>query len=172
MGNVATKLPVDKAGTAVRVPALGGLRRQVERLFEDFDRDFFGWPSRLPSFDFAPLGERNGSLAVPAVDIVEKPDAFEITAELPGMDEKAIKVTLANGTLSIKGEKSEEKEEKDKDYYLSERRYGSFERSFRVPDGIATDKIDATFKNGVLTVALPKTAEARQPEQKIHVKAS
>lgn len=176
MGNVATKLSVNKAepavaGAATRVPAVGSLRRQIERLFDDFDRDFFNWPARLPSFDFAPFGERNGMLAMPAVDIVEKPNAYEITAELPGLDEKAIKVSLANGTLSIKGEKTEEKEEKEKDYYLSERRFGSFERAFRVPEGVEVDKIDANFKNGVLTVTLPKTAAAQQPEKKIAVKA-
>ncbi|TIX36045.1 MAG: Hsp20 family protein, partial [Mesorhizobium sp.] len=74
--------------------------------------------------------------------------------------------------LTIKGEKKEEKEEKDNDYYLSERRYGSFQRSFQLPEGVDADKIDATFAKGVLTVKLPKTAEAQKAEKKITVKAA
>jgi HSP20 family protein len=74
--------------------------------------------------------------------------------------------------LTIKGEKQEQKEEKKKDYFLSERRYGSFERSFRLPDGVDANKIAATIKKGVLTVTLPKTAEAQKPEKKIEVKAA
>jgi HSP20 family protein len=74
--------------------------------------------------------------------------------------------------LTIKGEKKEEKEEKQKDYYLSERRYGSFQRSFAVPEGVDTDKIEANFFKGLLTVKLPKTAEARRAEKKIAVKVA
>jgi hypothetical protein len=78
----------------------------------------------------------------------------------------------SNGVLTIKGEKKEEKEEKKKDYYLSERRYGSFERRMQIPDKVDADKIAATFKKGVLTVTLPKKAEAQKPTKKIEVKAS
>ena len=92
--------------------------------------------------------------------------------ELPGLDEKNVEIKLSNHTLTIKGEKKEEKEEKDKDYYLSERRYGSFQRSFQVPEGVDTGKIDASFSKGVLTVKLPKTAEAQKAEKKITVKAA
>ena len=109
---------------------------------------------------------------MPAVDIAETDKAYEITAELPGMDEKNIEVKFADGVLTIKGEKKEEKEEKKKDYYLSERSYGSFQRSFQVPDGVDTDKIEATFKKGVLTVTLPKSAEAQKAAKKIDVKAA
>ena len=102
----------------------------------------------------------------------ESDKAYEITAELPGMDEKDIEVNVANGALTIKGEKKEEKEEKQKDYYVSERRYGSFERYFELPDGVDAGKIEAAFKNGVLRVTLPKTAEAQKPAKKIEVKAA
>ena len=88
------------------------------------------------------------------------------------MDEKNIEVNVANGGLTIKGEKKDEKEEKKKDYYVSERRYGSFERYFTLPDSVDADKIEATFKNGVLKVTLPKTAEAQKPAKKIDVKAA
>ena len=112
---------------------------------------------------------RSDGARLPAVDIVDKNKAYEITAELPGLDENNIDVKFADGTVTIKGEKRDEKEEKKKDYYLSERRYGSFQRSFGVPDGVDADKIAATFKNGVLTVTLPKTAEAQKSEKKIAI---
>jgi len=86
-------------------------------------------------------------------------------------DEKNIEVKVADGILTIKGEKQEEKEEKKRGYYLQERHFGSFERSFEVPESVNPDKIDATFKNGVLTLTLPKKAEAQKPSKKIDVKA-
>jgi HSP20 family protein len=106
---------------------------------------------------------------MPTVDIAEKNSAYEVTAELPGMDEKDIEVTFSDGVLTIKGEKKEEKEEKDKDYYLSERRFGSFQRTLRVPQGVDADKISATVKNGVLTVTMPKTAEAQKRQKSIPI---
>jgi len=95
-----------------------------------------------------------------------------LTSELAGMDEKNIDLQIANGVLTIRGEKQDEKEEKKKDYYMRERSYGSFERTFEVPEGVDTDKIEAAFKKGVLTVTLPKKAEAQKPAKKIEVKAA
>jgi HSP20 family protein len=119
-----------------------------------------------------PLWQREmARVTTPAVDIVEKDTAYEVTVELPGMDESNIELKLSNGALTIRGEKKEEKEEKKKDYYLSERRFGSFERRFQVPQGVDTGKIEASFKKGVLTVTLPKTHEARAQEKKIAIKA-
>jgi HSP20 family protein len=121
-------------------------------------------------FDVAPFWRGDLSWGkAPAVDVVDKEKAYEITAELPGMDESNIDVKFSDGTLTIKGEKKDEKEEKKKDYYLSERRYGSFQRSFSVPGSVDTDKIEAHFKNGVLTVTLPKTADAQKSEKKIAI---
>ena len=77
----------------------------------------------------------------------------------------------SNGILTIKGEKKDEKEEREKEYYLSERRYGSFQRTFRVPEAVDFEKIDASFKKGVLTVTLPKSPTAKQNEKQINVKA-
>jgi len=91
---------------------------------------------------------------------------------LPGIDEKDVEVKLSNGTLTIRGEKKEDREERERDYYLSERRYGSFTRSFHVPEGGDTTRIEAAFAKGVLTVTLPKTSEAQNSEKKIAVKAS
>jgi HSP20 family protein len=109
--------------------------------------------------------------AMPAVDVTEADGGYEVTAELPGMDEKNIEVKLANRTLTIKGEKRDEKEETKKDYYMRERNFGSFQRSFTLPEGVDIDKIEASFKKGVLTVTVPKTAEAKKAEKKIAVTA-
>jgi HSP20 family protein len=175
MAEAATKLPVKTEEKAVERPSalrewhpLENLRREMDRLFDEFD-----WrsPFRRSVFDMEPLWRRELTwTATPAVDIVEKDKAYEVMVELPGMDESNIEVKLANGTLTIKGEKKEEKEEKKKDYYLSERRYGSFERRFQVPQGVDTSKIEANFKKGVLTMTLPKTLEAQAAEKKITVK--
>src|SRR5262249_9969449 len=111
-------------------------------------------------------------IATPAVDVIEGDKAYELTAELPGLDEKDIEVNVANGDLTIKGEKKEVREEKQKDYFISDRRYGSFERHFRLPGSVDADKIEATFKSGVLKVTLPKTEDAQKPAKKIEVKAA
>ncbi len=150
----------------------GSLRREIDRLFEDFEGDFWRRPFRRSIFDVEPFWRRESTWgAAPTVDIVEKNDAYEVMAELPGMEEKDIDVKLANSVLTIRGEKQEEKEEKRKDYHLHERRFGSFERSFAVPEGVDTDKIEANFKNGILTLRLPKRPEAIKCEKKIEVKA-
>lgn len=163
--------PQNPLATALR--PLENLRRQVDRLFEDFDR---GWHlpfARSTAFDREPFWRRELSFSgMPAVDIVEKSDAFEISAELPGMDEKNIEIKLSNGTLTIKGEKKDEREEKKKDYYLSERHYGSFQRTFGLPEGVDPEKIEAHFSKGVLTLHLPKKPEAQKPEKTIPIKTS
>lgn len=177
MPEAATKLPVTSQPAATPATAPKGwhpfeaLRQEIDRLMDDFDG---GWvsPFRRSSFAASRWPRDFHFVAnAPAVDIVEKDNAFEIAAELPGMDEKNIDVNVANGGITIKGEKQEQKEEKKKDYFLQERHYGSFERSFRIPEGVDSGKIEAAFKNGVLTVTLPKTAEAKQSEKKIAIKA-
>jgi HSP20 family protein len=175
MAETATKMPVRNEGKGTDRPAewrpFESLRREVDRLFEDFQLGSWRSPFGRSVFDVQPFwrGEIGWGKA-PAVDIVDKGNAYEITAELPGMDESNIDVKFADGTLTIKGEKRDEREEKKKEYCLSERRYGSFQRSFGVPDGVDADKIEANFKNGVLTVTLPKTPQAQRSEKKIAIK--
>ncbi len=179
MAEAATKVAVktekkapERATALPAVWPFESLRREVDRLFADFDRDFWRSPFRTSAFEIAPFWRSETAFAAPAVDIVEKDNAYEVTAELPGMDEKDIEVKLANGGLTITGEKQEEKEEKRKDYHLHERTFGSFERYFTVPEGVDHDKIEASFKKGVLKVTLPKKPEAIKPEKKIDVKAA
>jgi HSP20 family protein len=179
MAETVTKLPVkqeklpERVSTAEVLRPFDTLRREVEQLFDDFGQNFLPFPARRSLFDFEPLWRRRAVWeAVPAVDIAESEKAYEIAAELPGMDEKNVEVKVANGNLTIKGEKQEEKEEKKKDYYLHERHFGSFERSFEIPEGVDADKIEAKFKKGVLTVTLPKKPEAQKPAKKVEVKAA
>jgi HSP20 family protein len=177
----ATKLPVkteskspERMSGPAMWPSIESLHREIDRLFDDFNGGFLDWPFRRRLFGAAPLWQREitGFATAPAVDVSETDKSYEITAELPGMDEKNVTVTLSNGDLIIKGEKQEDKEEKKKDYYLKERRFGSFERRFAVPDGVDTNKVEANFKKGVLVVTLPKTEEAQKAEKKIPVKAA
>lgn len=174
MAEAATKLPVQKSAAPAKAEPqtrLQNLRQEIDALFDDFHPFDWRLPSRIFGFEIPRVSHAEWQVA-PAIDLVEKDGAYEISAELPGLDEKNVEVRLSNHTLTIRGEKSEEKEDKQKDYYLSERRYGSFQRSFQLPDGVDADKIDAKFAKGVLTVILPKTAEAKKAEKKITVKTA
>jgi len=153
-----TPAPVDASD------AWRSFRGDMDRLFERFASSF-GWAP------FPILGLRSSfGVSSPAVDIAEDDTSFKLSAELPGMTEKDIQVSLSGTTLTIKGEKRQQKEETKKDYYLSERSYGEFRRSFVLPDGVDGNKIDAKFSNGVLTITLPKTAQAAP--KTIEVKAA
>ncbi|MFP5469001.1 MAG: Hsp20/alpha crystallin family protein [Alphaproteobacteria bacterium] len=176
MTEPTSKLPVhtEKKSSGLQTwHPIESLRREIDRIFEDFDRDFWRAPLRRSFQDIEPVLRRGLSWgASPAIDIVDKNEAYQVVAELPGMDEKNVEVKLVNGSLTIKGEKRDEKEEKKKDYYLHERSFGSFERSFALPDEVDADKIEASFSKGVLTVTLPKKPEAVKPEKKIEVRAA
>jgi HSP20 family protein len=181
MAETVTKLPIKQEKSSAALSAmqtwhpLESLREEVDRLFDDFGRGYWQ-PLRRSLFAAGPLVRRelnwDTPSVTPPVDVIESEKAYEIMAEVPGMDAKNIEVKVANGTLIIKGEKQEEKEEKKKDYYLHERTFGSFERSFSVPESVDADKIEASFKNGVLTMILPKKPEAQNPAKKIEIKAA
>jgi HSP20 family protein len=150
-------------GVASREPedVFTQLHREMNSLFDNAWRGF-GVP--------AVAGDSSVSQLQPTTDIAETDKEYEVTVELPGIDEKDVEVTLSNGVLSIKGEKKFEREEKKKDYYLSERSFGSFQRSIRVPDGIDPEKVSAAFNKGVLTLKLPKLPEVQASTKKIAVK--
>ncbi|HET7885784.1 MAG TPA: Hsp20/alpha crystallin family protein [Bradyrhizobium sp.] len=172
MAEAATKLPVKTEKPAAPPSVLEwrpfeNLRTQVDRLFHDFEAGFLQSPLYR---DVENFWRRDLAFPVtPAIDVVEKDNAFEITAELPGLDAKNIELSLSDDILTIKGEKNEEKEEKTKDRYVSERRYGSFRRSLRLPSSVDAAKIDASFKSGVLAVTLPKSAEAQKKQTVIPI---
>lgn len=181
MVEMVTKLPIKTEGGAARKAAyemerpwypMDTLRRSIDRLFADFDMGFWPTQYRRPFFDYEPYTGSTRSFSMPAADLAETADGFEIKAELPGVDEKDIEVKLVEGGLLIKGEKKLEKEEKETGYVMSERSFGTFERYFGLPRGVDTDKITAIFTNGILTVKLPKTVEAKKQERTIAVKAA
>jgi len=138
------------------------LHREIDHLFNAVRGGLGNAPAR---------GQVGDAMVAPAVDISEKNGQYELTAELPGLDPENVEVKLAHGRLTIKGEKKEEKQEEKEGYYLSERRFGSFQRSFSIPDGVDVDQVAASFKHGVLTVTMPKMPEAQQKERKITVQS-
>jgi HSP20 family protein len=173
---IMTNTTVEVKNTApasANVPdAWRSMRTEMDRLLDRFSGSW-GMPSLRRVFDVEPAFRYESSFSVPppVVDITEDDTGYKVTAELPGMSEKEIEVAISGGMLTLKGEKRQEKEQKDKSVYLSERSYGSFQRSFYVPDGVDRDKIAAGFSKGVLTISMPKTAMAVEQQRKIEVKA-
>ncbi|CUI01785.1 Hsp20/alpha crystallin family protein [Leisingera aquaemixtae] len=142
---------------------LASLQRDINNVFEDFwDRIENGWNGRT-----SPVG-----MFGPSTDVAETEDSVEIAVELPGMSEDDIDIALSGDVLTIRGEKKIEREEKRKGVYMSERSYGAFYRTIPLPPGVDTDKADAQFKRGVLTVTLPKSEEAQSRIKRIPVKAA
>lgn len=175
MAETASKVPAEKqkADAPREWEPFDNLRREIDRAFDAVRRGFWQSPVGRRVTDIEPFWAGTAGWGVnPAVDVIEKNDHYEIRAELPGMNAENIDVTFAGGTVTIKGEKKEEKEEKKENFYVSERRYGTFQRSFVIPQGADPSKIDASFKNGVLTVTLGKSPDARKPQQKIAIKAA
>lgn len=136
-------------------PAFGALQREIDRLFDDFGR---GWDRFTPTATF------------PKVDVAESDGEIEITAELPGLEEKDINVQATDGVLTVSGEKRTEQERKDKTYTVTERSYGAFSRSIALPAGVDPTSIKATVAKGVLKVVVPKPASAKSA--KIEIKAA
>lgn len=148
-------------------PALRGvehpflsLQREFDRLYDDF------WRMDVPALGRVRGGE---ALISPQVDVTEDDKQFVVTAELPGLDEKDVEVTLGDDTLTISGEKKSEHEAEEGGYRTAERVYGSFRRTLPLSDEVLADKVEASFKNGVLTVVLPKNPEAPKRVRKVLV---
>ena len=131
------------------------LQQEIDRLFEGFSRGISGFPARE---------------VMPSMDLSETDKEIEITAELPGLEEKDIQLNLTDNVLTIRGEKKNEREETKKDYYLVERTYGSFTRAVQLPEGVNADGIKAVMSKGVLKVTVPKPAPAQT--KKIDIKAA
>lgn len=136
------------------------LRHDMDSLFDDFFR----------GFDMEPFSGRQTVRFSPSVDITENDSEIRVSAELPGMDEKDIDITLNHDSLTIKGEKQEEKEDKGKDYHRMERSYGAFSRTIPLPVEVETDKVAAHYKKGILTITIPKSPKAIEEKKKITVK--
>ncbi len=139
------------------------LQQEMNRLFDRF----FGREAE----PFYPMEEMGFPTAYPQMDVKETDKAIKIAVELPGMDEKDIQVSISGNSLTIKGEKKEEKEEREGSYVRMERRYGSFNRVVPLPDEVDKNKAEASFKNGLLEIELPKSEKAAAQKKKIEIKA-
>ena len=140
--------------------AFADLRRQMERVFQDFSKSFGSMPETI--FD-------RGDLLDLRVDVQEADDHYEISAELPGLDQKDVELSIDDRVLTIKGEKKLESEREEKAYRISERRYGSFRRAFRLPDDADQDNIAAKFEKGILAVSVPRLKGAKSNVRKIEI---
>ncbi|MFA6456116.1 MAG: Hsp20/alpha crystallin family protein [Bacteroidota bacterium] len=138
---------------------LQSLQYDMNRIFDEFFRG-----------DILANDELFGRDWNPAVDIIENNDNYVLKAELPGMIKDDVKITLENNVLTIRGEKKQETEKKEENYHRVERSYGSFERSFTIPGSIKVNDIDAQYKDGVLTLTLPKAEEAKPKMIDVKVK--
>ena len=138
--------------------------REFEKMRRDMDRLW-------DSFFEGGLRRRTGEMGewLPSLDVSETKTELVVKAEVPGMEAKDIDISLSDGVLTIKGEKKQEKEEKEANYHLVERSYGSFLRSVNLPREVQGDKISASYKDGVLRITLPKSEEAKKKEIKIKV---
>jgi HSP20 family protein len=155
--NLKSLIPVGRDRSVAASPFMS-LQREIDRLFEDFTRGF-------PTFS------GNGATALmPSMDVTETDKEIEVTAELPGLEEKDVQINLADNLLTIRGEKKAEKEQKDKNFRLVERSYGSFERTLELPEGVNPDAIKANIAKGVLKVTIAKPAPAQA--KKIEVKSA
>lgn len=157
--NLKSLIPVGRDRNVARrgtTDPFVALQREIDHLFEDLTH---AWPAV-------------GSPAelIPSMDVVETDKEIEITAELPGLEEKDVQVNFADNILTIKGEKKAQKEEKDKSYRLFERSYGSFWRTLELPAGTNPDAIKASISKGVLKVSVPKPAPALV--KRVEVKAA
>jgi len=138
-----------------------GLHRELDRMLEDFGRGF-------PSLGMSAGGQP--SMMMPATDVIETDKDIQIVAEMPGLQDKDIQIDLSDNMLTIRGEKSADREEKDKNYRLVERSFGSFYRTLELPSGVDASAIKAEISNGVLTVTVPKPMPAQA--KKIEVKSA
>lgn len=189
MATKSRDVPVKKGGEASTrgmTPASGahapiaGLRGELDRVFNRFladDWPHFGMRRWMDMNPLRGVGGMGGTrledmLKGARADISETDSEYEISVELPGIDEKDIELDLSEGTLSLSAEKREEREEKKKNYHLSERSYGSVRRSFQVPEGVDSSRIKADFSKGVLRVTLPKSKEAKDKQRRIPVKGA
>lgn len=145
------------------------LRERMDRLMDEFFGGFDAWPF-ASRWAISPFEWRIGAFT-PRIDVRDEDNQIKIDAELPGMSEKDVDISLSGDAIVIKGEKKQETEEKEKNYYRMERSYGSFERAIPLPADIDRNKVEASFKNGVLSITMPKTKEAVEATKKIPIKA-
>jgi HSP20 family protein len=156
--------PAVRRGTEMEPWRMSDIEGMFENWFENF------WSKPFPRLWRPPLGRlRPLAIEMPNLDVYEEKDDLMVKAEIPGLTKDEIDITLDGNTLTIKGEKKKEEEVKDEEYYRCERSYGAFSRSIELPVAVQTSKVNATFKDGVLQIRLPKTEEAKKNVVKVKV---
>lgn len=146
------------------------LREPFSRLRGEMDRMFDEFPPRFP---IAHFGTRYlASLPVPALEMTETDEEYRLSVEVPGVAPGDIELSIEENTLILKGEKKDEREEKERDYSISERSYGAFERRVSLPPDSVTDKITADTDNGVLKIVIARDAKAATEKRKIEISTS
>ena len=171
--DAGTSVPVQRSTTDDQLPALSGslarFHQEIDRLF---DQAFRGLD--LSPFGFSrTLGQRmSDGMLRPTLDLGATDQTYTVSVEVPGVDEKDVKVEIANDTLTIRGEKKQETEEKEKNFYRMERSYGSFQRVLSLPEDADQEGVAATFKNGVLTVTMPRKAAPQAHVKQIDIQSA
>jgi HSP20 family protein len=135
------------------------MQREINRMFDSFFRG-----------GVQDDGNMFPSVWTPAVDVAEHDNEYVVKVELPGVSKDDVKITMHDSTLTIRGEKKQEKETKESNYHRVERSYGSFQRSFTLPSTVKSDRIEAAYKDGILTISLPKAEEAKPKQIEVKVK--
>lgn len=140
------------------------LQTELDRVMDKTMRDFYG------AFELPDIAERFEALTIsPFVDLVEDKNSFKVEAEMPGLGEDDIKVSISDGILTVKGEKTTSKQDENKDYISREINYGRYERSVALPDNVDINRAKATFKKGMLWIDIPKTAEAAKQSRELKI---
>ena len=167
MAKDLSKSEASPAPSALEGDPFGAFRGEMNRLIDSFFGGGFMRPLR--EFEMPDLGLPRGVL-VPNLDVKENGKEINISAELPGLDESDVDVSVQDSVLTIKGEKKLEKSDKGDNYRVMERRYGSFQRALQLPEAADLDKIEASFEKGVLAIRVPKRADKARPEKKVRIK--
>lgn len=153
--NHKTSVPVTRGSNPIVA-----FQDEMNNLFNDFFGNLPSWAHRV----------EQAFTVSPAVDVTENDKEFHVTAELPGIEAKDLKISVTEGYVTIKGEKKAEQTEEREDYFRQERSYGSFQRVIALPDNANLDKAEATYKNGILKLAIPKKAGSHTKERNIEIK--
>jgi HSP20 family protein len=166
-------VPIQRSSTDDQLPALGG---SLARFHQEIDRLF---DQTLRGFDLSPFGfnrplwpRLNDGMLKPTLDLGATDKEYTICVEVPGVDGKDVKVEIANDTLTIRGEKKQETEEKEKNYYRMQRSYGSFQRVLSLPEDADQDGVSATFKKGFLTITMPRKAVPQADVRQIQIQSA
>lgn len=164
-----TNEPVPAQAPRSSMPARFDIFEPLNRIRSEFDRIFDDFTARPGT---APLARRMFGTDLPPLAMTQTDGGYKLTAELPGLEPANVEITVTDQSIRIAGEKKESREEKERDCFVSERRYGAFERVIELPADVDRDSIAASFKNGVLTLEMKRDAKAQPAEKKIEIKSA